>query len=196
MNYSPITSRLNYKAANPALGGILPYNGPHDTPQFEKYAEDKLSSRYKYKEDLARTAMKQITYGASDCNNNESEVERMFFSHENMKRLQKMLKQEIYVKSNKQFVLEDDQSQDDLLIAARAVFIDESRNLPFKIIHQVKVLNRKVIDYIFPDVLTNVKQAYAYQQEINSPLKPIARPLNVSNAGRRTAPSVTSVWGF
>jgi hypothetical protein len=47
-----------------------------------------------------------------------------------------------------------------------------------------------------PDIMTNVKQAYGYLQDISQPLKPIVRPLNVSNAGRKTLPSMTTVWGF
>jgi hypothetical protein len=195
MNYSPITSRLSYKT-NPAMGGITPLNGNLDTPQFEKYEEDNLSSRFKPKPDLARMAMKQEYYAACDSNANESELTRMFFSHENVKRIQKLLKQKIFVESKGAFKLDTDQSLDDLLIAMRGTFLLESRHLPFKIVHQVKELNRKVVDNTYPDMLTSIRQQYDYIKEINRPIVPISRPLNVGHSGRRSAPALTSAFGF
>ena len=47
-----------------------------------------------------------------------------------------------------------------------------------------------------PDLMTNIQQAYQYNKFINEPLKPIMRPMNVSHAGRKTLPSISSVWGF
>ena len=45
-------------------------------------------------------------------------------------------------------------------------------------------------------MITEIKQFYGYLKEINEPLKPIDRPINVNNAGRKTLPSLTSVWQF
>ena len=35
-----------------------------------------------------------------------------------------------------------------------------------------------------------------YLKEINNPIKPMDRPLNVSSAGRKLNPSITSKWGL
>ena len=51
---------------------------------------------------------------------------------------------------------------------------------------QVKKLNIKVINYLYPDLMTNIKQEYYYVKEINEPLKPIDRPINVSIKGSKT----------
>jgi hypothetical protein len=135
---------------------------------------------------MASTALKGI-HVASD-------LSKLFFSDENIKRIQKKIRRSIFEKTDGQFKLEVDQEQRDVFIAMRAVYMEHSRFLENQIVRQVKRLNEKVIDEITPGIITNVKQHYGYLKEINKPLTPIMRPMNTSNAGRRTLPSVTSVW--
>ncbi|AYV78269.1 MAG: hypothetical protein Edafosvirus8_19 [Edafosvirus sp.] len=124
-----------------------------------------------------------------------TDLSRLFFSNENIKRIQNMIKKEIYNKTEGKFKV-DDQDESDLLVAMRATFMNYGDFLPDKIIHQVKLLNKRVVCDVLPDMITNIKQYYSYIDEINKPIQPIARPLNVSHAGRRTLPSLTSAWGF
>jgi hypothetical protein len=135
---------------------------------------------------MATTALKGIQ--------TESDLSKLFFSDENFKRVQRMIKDEIYKRTDGQFKLDSDQEHKDLFIAMRAVYMEHARFLPGEIIRQVKRLNKKVLDEIVPGMITEIKQHYGYLKEINKPLSPIPRPMNVSNAGRRTLPSITSVW--
>lgn len=121
-------------------------------------------------------------------------VGKLFFSSKNVVRLQKQIKDSIYEKTNHQYKLEEDQSSSDLLVAMRGVYMEQGEYKPTNIVHQVKVLNKKLVDYVVPDMISGIKQHYAYQKDINEPLKPIDRPMNVCNAGRRTLPSITTVW--
>lgn len=125
----------------------------------------------------------------------ESDLSKLFFSDENFKRVQRMLKNEIFKRTNGQFKVDSDQEHKDLYIAMRAVYFEHARFLPGQIVRQVKRINQKVLDEIIPGMITEIKQHYGYLKEINKPLTPIPRPMNVSNAGRRTLPSVTTVWG-
>ena len=71
----------------------------------------------------------------------------------------------------------------------RALYYQEGRYLPDDVMpidYQIKKLNIKVINYILPDLLTNIKQEYYYVKEINEPIKPIDRPVNVSIKGSKT----------
>lgn len=136
---------------------------------------------------MAPTALKGIQ--------SESELSKIFFSDDNFKRLQRMIRKEVFDRTNGQFRLDVDQDQNELFITMRAVYLENARFLPSATIRQVKRLNRKVIDSITPGIMTNVKQDYGYLKEINKPLTPIPRPINVNNAGRRTLPSITTAWG-
>lgn len=141
--------------------------------------------RKNYKNSVT-TALKGI-----QCN---SEISKMFFSDENIKRVQKMIKKEVYNRTKGQFKLEVDQEQRDMLIAMRAVYLEHARFLPGQTVRQVKKLNKRVVDDIVPGMLTEIRQEYGYLKEINKPLTPIPRPMNVNNAGRKTLPSVTTTW--
>lgn len=121
-------------------------------------------------------------------------VGKLFFSSKNVSRLQKQIRDAIYEKTNHQYKLEDDQASTDLIIAMRGVYMEQGAYQSENIVRQVKQLNKKLVDYVLPDMITNIKQFYAYQKDINEPIKPIDRPMNVCNAGRRTLPSIPTLW--
>lgn len=126
----------------------------------------------------------------------DSELGRLYFSDENIKRVQRMIRKEVYKRTGGQFKLEIDQAQRDLYFAMRAVYAEHCRFLPGQIVRQVKRLNQKVVDETVPGMITEIRQHYGYLKEINKPLEPIDRPVNVSNAGRLTLPSITTVLGL
>lgn len=138
--------------------------------------------------DMSRTALKGI-----QC---QSELSKLFFSDENMKRLQRMIKHSVYKRTNGQFRLDIDQDQFKLFIVMRAVYMENARFLPGQIVRQVKRLNMKVIDEVLPGIMTEIRQEYGYLKEINKPLDPIPRPVNVNNAGRNQLPPLSSAWGI
>ncbi len=126
----------------------------------------------------------------------QSELSKLYFSDENIRRIQRMIRKDVYVRTNGQFKLEVDQEQRDVFIAMRAVYMEHARFLPNQIVRQIKRLNMKVVDEILPGIMTNVRQEYGYLKEINKPLTPIPLPQNVNNAGRRQLPSITTTFGY
>lgn len=146
-----------------------------------------LQDHRKNYKNLAGTALKGIQ--------TESELSKLFFSDENFKRLQRKIKKEIFKKTNGEFKLDVDQEQFDLFLVMRAVYMEYARFLPGQIVRQVKRLNDKVVTEIIPGIVTEIRQEYGYLKEINKPLSPIPRPINASNAGRRTLPAITTTWG-
>lgn len=127
------------------------------------------------------------------CN---SDLSKLYFSDRNVKRIQRMIRKAVYKRTGGQFRLEIDQDNKDILIVMRAIYMEHARFMPNQIVRQVKRLNEKVISEIIPGIITNLRQYYGYLKEINKPLTPIPRPLNVNNAGRRTLPSVSTVLGI
>lgn len=117
-----------------------------------------------------------------------------FFSKKNVNLMQCKIKQSIYNETKGKVILDEDLDETELLIAMRAIYLQEGRFLPNNIIHQVKRLNLKVINYIIPDIITNIKQQYYYIKEINSPIKTIDRPINDSVKGRKLLQSTFLEW--
>ena len=165
------------------------YNTNYDDIIFKNY-EPALKTSKKPKQNNAALAMRHITTKGASSDEVYDETSKIFFSEENMNRVQKAIKRGIFFKTKGQFRLDEDQDESDLLVTMRAVFIEHSRFLPEKIISQVKELNRLTVEYITPDMITEIKQTYGYIKEINEPIKPLPRPMNMNNAGRKTLPSL------
>lgn len=143
-----------------------------------------------------RKDFKTRTWTAIRSLHANSELSKIFFSDKNIKRLQKMIKNAVFKQTNGKYKLDVDQEERNLLITMRAVYLEYGRYLPGEIVRQAKRLNQQVVKEVLPSMITELKQYYGYLHDINGPLKPIARPLNVSNAGRRLNPSITTVWGL
>ena len=72
-------------------------------------------------------------------------IGEVFFSQENINRIQKMIKHQVFVRTNGKYKLEVEQNETDLLVVMRDIYITCGKNLPYKVIHQVKELNHRTI---------------------------------------------------
>lgn len=190
MNYTYINQ--NFPEAN--NNHIQNYR--YDVKELDGNYVDKFVEKIKYHEgpEKFRTGY-SICAGDKDSNYDVirdtqlDKVGREFFSKKNIIKLQNQIKSAVYMRTNGKVILDDDQDDSDLLIAMRALYYQEGRYLPDNVMpidYQIKKLNIKVINYILPDLLTNIKQEYYYVKEINEPIKPIDRPVNVSIKGSKT----------
>lgn len=118
----------------------------------------------------------------------------LFFSQENINRIQQKIKLEVFQRTNGKYKIEVDQNESDLLIVMRDVYITDSANNPYKLVHQVKVLNHRTIEKIVPDMISLIKQDEEYINQLDKPINPIPLPVNVSNAGRLSLPSITTLF--
>lgn len=167
----------------------IPYSCNDNNPEFVKYQE--FNTGYKTKEYYNNGSSTLALHGNII---EEDDLSKLFFSEKNIKRIQHKIKNEIYKKTSGKFILEEDQDESDLLIAMRAVFLQDAKHLKNHLVSQVKLLNIKIINYIVPDMITNINQHYGYIKDINKPLEPIMRPLNVNNAGRTTLPPISTIY--
>ena len=118
----------------------------------------------------------------------------LFFNQENINRIQQKIKLEVFLRTNGKYKLEVDQNESDLLIVMRDVYITDSENSPYKLVHQVKILNHRTIEKIVPDMISLMIQDEEYINQLDKPINPLPLPVNVSNAGRLSLPSVTTLF--
>jgi hypothetical protein len=78
------------------------------------------------------------------------------------------------------------QSDDELKIIMRSIYLQYSRNLPDNIMQQVKELNSRVIDWAVPQIMTNLKQDEKYKQDISTLPEPLERSQLPSTKGTKT----------
>lgn len=201
--YAEINPSINYNKSLPNStvftnkdSGIAGYGSSpglgqfEETPQFSKFQE--LHGQNRTFSDNYCGGGSTLAIGGLQLEN--TPVSLLYFSDENMSRIQKQIKREVLRLSNGAFKLDAEQDEQDLLLAMRYIFIEHAKNLPTHIVRQVKILNKHLLNYIIPDIMTNIKQHYEYLREISRPIRPLDQPLNVNNKGRRTLPSVTSLW--
>ena len=120
----------------------------------------------------------------------------LFLSQENINRIQKMIKYEIFVRTNGKYKLEVEQNESDLLVVMRDIYITCAKNQPYKVIHQVKELNHRTIEKILPDMISMIKQDDEYIKQLDKPIDPIPLPVCVNSKGRLTLPSVTTTFFY
>jgi len=187
-NYAQLNPTPTYKRNQPSnfeslqsSQKYIDYRNNNTDGYYEKYQQ---SSTVNY--DRAR----QATQGFFEKNH----ITVVFFSDENMKRIQKKIKEEVIRRTKGQYQLDEDQDESDLTIVMRAVYLDKCKNLPGETVRQVKLLNQQTVDYIVPDLISNVKQYFGYIKDINQPLQVIPLPLCVSSSGRKLLPSITTLY--
>jgi len=124
----------------------------------------------------------------------DSPMSKMYYSDKNVQRIQAMIKQAVYEKSGGKYKLVVDQDVKDVLIAMSGVYKENAVYIPGQIVRQIKYLNKRVIEEIVPGILVNIGFQQKYLHDINNPIDVIPLPVNSNNTGRKTLPSITSLW--
>lgn len=120
----------------------------------------------------------------------------LFFTQENINRIQKIIKYEVFVRTNGKYKLEVEQNESDLLVVMRDIYITCGKNMPYQLVRQVKELNHRTVEKIIPDMITMIKQDDAYIQQLDKPIDPIPLPVCVNSKGRISLPSVTTTFFY
>ncbi len=117
----------------------------------------------------------------------------VYFSEANMKRVQDMIRYNVWLKSDKQFVI-GHQSNIELEVIMRAIYLQHAKNIDCKIGEQVQELDNMVMNYCVPKVINEVIQYNGYIRQLEYLPIPEDRPVNISSKGTRTLRSVTTTF--
>jgi hypothetical protein len=122
-----------------------------------------------------------------------STLNQLFFSQKNMSNIQNMIRYNVYIKSDKKYII-DKQSDIELEIVMRSIYLQHSPNLPDKTKEQIEYLNNLVSDWCVSQIIPEVVQYNGYIQEIEYMPVPLDLPLNLSSKGSRSLRSVTTTF--
>jgi hypothetical protein len=120
-------------------------------------------------------------------------LNQLFFCKKNMNIIQDMIRFNVYEKSDKKFII-DRQSDIELEIIMRSIYLQHSPNLPDKIKEQLRYLNNLVSNWCVEQIIPEVQQYNGYIKEIEYMPLPIDLPLNLSSKGSRSLRSVTTTF--
>lgn len=113
---------------------------------------------------------------------------KAFFSNENARVIQNSIRKAVYDKSGSRKYVIDDQSADELTIIMRTMYLQYAQNLPNDIVGQVAELNKKVLDWSVPHIMSAVDHYNYYLNDISHMPVPLARSVSLSSAGTKTLP--------
>jgi hypothetical protein len=176
---SPATSK--YAINQFQNGRVINYNNNNikDLELFEQYTKQGTLQNFQV----------EALYGIQES----SKLSHVFFSRQNLNLIQDMIRYNVYIKSNKKYVI-DRQSDVNLEIIMRSIYLQHSPNLPNKITEQLEYLNKLVSDWSVEQIIPEVEQYVGYLSEIEYMPMPIDLPRNLSSKGGRSLRAVTTTF--
>lgn len=102
-------------------------------------------------------------------------VSKLYFSQENLDYIQSQIISRVYNKTNKKYSV-GRQSDDELIIVMRSIYLQYSKNYDHDLDKQVNVLNELVLDYCVDNVYTSLLQHFEYIKDITREQPVLERP--------------------
>ena len=137
-----------------------------DIPSFQRTSVD--NKRY----------AKEATAGALTLN----DVSKLYFSEQNINALQQGIRYRVYVETNGRYTI-GRQSDQELKIVMRSIYFQYGKNTNGDCVGQVRILNSKVLDWVVPEVLSNLLQYSTYRKDASTLPMPLDRAPNMSSRG-------------
>jgi len=98
-----------------------------------------------------------------------------FFSLENITIIQNTLRSRVFEMSQRKYKI-DSQEDDQLKIIMRSIYLQYGLNQNDEISKQVTELNERVLDYVVPQVYSEVVSYMKYKEDISTIPEPMKRP--------------------
>jgi len=102
-----------------------------------------------------------------------------FFSRQNQQILQNGIRAGVYKQSKGKYTISE-QSDTDLKMVMRAMFLEHSENRLSHIVEQIQELNRYVLDYCIPRVLGEAQGYLKYLHDASTLVVPLSAPIHTS----------------
>ncbi len=106
---------------------------------------------------------------------NDTNLSRSFFSRENVQIIQNGIKSGVYHKSNRQYVIAD-QNVDTIHIIMRSIFMQNSINNETNIPQQISQLNQLVLDFAVPRTYSTLISHNKYIRDASMMPEPMSHP--------------------
>lgn len=127
----------------------------------------------------------------------KSILNQLYFSSQNIKTVQNMIRYGVYQKSDRKYII-DEQDPIELQIIMRSIYLQYSRNNNNNITEQIQRLNEILVEEMTPKILSGIQQYLTFLKHKSKPFYgsgPIDRPVNVSSAGLKSL-RIDTALGF
>jgi|TARA_B110000483_G_C18131925_1_gene517970 hypothetical protein len=110
-------------------------------------------------------------------------LSKAFFSKRNIECIQGQIHKSVLQKTNYRIGRQSDLQ---LQIIMRSIYLQYSKNMTCDYAGQIRELNKKVSDYSVDRVVIEISQFLEYRKEVSNMPDPISLPKNLSNAGEKS----------
>jgi len=155
----------------------------------EKIVKDIKMYENLNKNDVKKNFQVESLYGIQE----PSLLNKLFLSRKNLDIIQNNIRYNVYLKSGKKYII-GRQSDVELQIVMRSMYLQFSPNLEHNITEQIKYLNKLVTDWCTEKIIPQVEQHVGFIQEVQYQPLPIDLPVNLSQRGTKTLRSVTTTF--
>ena len=111
-------------------------------------------------------------------------LSKTFFSKNNIDCIQNKLIRKVFEKSGHKIARQSDLQ---LQIIMRSIYLQYSKNLNCDYANQIRDLDKKVTDFAVDRIVIEISQFLEYRKEVSRIPDPISLPKNLSNAGEKSS---------
>lgn len=152
-------------------------NGRVDTLPNENY------NLYKLFQDGGQS-LSTFAHEATTGIHQKTALNDLFFSQLNVNALQQGIRNMVAKRSSGEFVI-GNQSEVELQVVMRSIYLQEARHLTEDVVAQVRELNAKVLDFCVPRILEEIRMYKYYKNDVSKLPIPLDRGSFVSAKGTR-----------
>jgi hypothetical protein len=153
------------------FNGKVNIMGPNIATQFSMMDRIPINTNTNYQNVLAGNFERSI-------------LSNSYFSKNNIELIQNSIRKGVYDKSN-QRILIDKQSEDQLILVMRSMYLQYSKNLDTNIPKQVEELNSHVLNYCIASVYNEAVSYLKYKEDASVMHRPMQHPI-YSNKTNKT----------
>lgn len=121
-------------------------------------------------------------------NQDPSELACKFFTPNNVRTIQESIRRGVLARSGPKKYVIDDQDVDEIKIIMRGIYYQYAKNNLFDIQGQIDELNKLIIDWAVPRIMSEIDHYQYYLKDISHLPIPIQQPMSMSSAGTRSLP--------
>ncbi len=118
----------------------------------------------------------------------ENALSKLFYSPENTQAIQNAIRKQVYDRSGEKRWVIDEQSADELQIVMRSLYLQYAKNLEHDIPGQIRELNKLVVEWSVPRILSEIGMYVYYLEDISKLPTPMVHPMSMTSAGSKSLP--------
>lgn len=171
MNFAPLESSGLYNQTGQGTNGRIDLISPAPLLDIPAYQRTNIDNR---------TFSSEATVGQVQS----TPLSDLFFCADNINILQDGIRYRVWVETDKKYVI-GRQSDTELKIVMRSIFYQYAQHKSNDLVGQVRDLNSKVLEWVVPEVVSNLKQYEVYRRDASTLPVPLEHAQLSTSKGTR-----------